>query len=95
MAEFVLVGYIAETPAVETSKNNIKYVRLKINCKKSNDENEFDTYEVYAWRNFAEEIFEPNQFVSIRGRMQANNYEKDGNCYYNARLVAERIDFYH
>lgn len=95
MAEFSIVGEIAETPAVETAKNNLKFVRLKVNCKKPNEENEYDTYEVYAWRNFAEEPYQPNQLVAIRGRMQANNYEKDGNCFYNTRLVAERIDFYH
>lgn len=94
MADFVLVGNIIEKPTIETAKNNLKYVRLKVSCKKQTDENEYDNYEVYAWRNLAEDVYNPNQLVTIKGRLQSNNYEKDGNVFYNTRLVAERIDFY-
>ena len=45
------------------------------------------------FRSLAEENYEVGQYLAVNGKLQANNYEKDVNYYYNAKLLANSVAF--
>ena len=92
MTDFVLIGKLAETPSVETAKNGLKFMKLKVDSNIGHSDENPEIFEVYAWNSLADGIYSEGQMLFIKGHLQANNYEKETNVYYNARLTAERID---
>ena len=64
---------------------------MKKNSKDSSET--YEVYEIVMFRSLAEENYEIGQFVAVNGKLQANNYEKEGNYYYNAKLLANAVAF--
>ena len=95
MNAFYLVGRIIEEPEKLETANGMKLCKLRIAVEKnSKDSNEtYEVYEIVMFRSLAEENYEIGQYLAVNGRLQANNYEKDGNYYYNAKLLANAIAF--
>jgi len=93
MNAFYLVGKVLEKPEVLTTNNGIKYAHLKLSVlKNSKDDDEtYEIFEVTLFRNLASDEYDINQLVAIQGRLQANNYEKEENIYYNSKLIANTI----
>ena len=95
MNAFYLAGRIIDTPEKLESANGTKICRLKIavekNIKEANDV--YEIFEITLFRNLAQESFETGQLVAVNGRLQANNYEKDGNLYYNVKLIGNSVTF--
>ena len=93
MNGFYLMGKIIAEPEKGETINGTKLCRLKIAVEKTvKDQGEnTEIYEVTVFRTLAEADYEINQSVGIVGKLTASNYEKDGNQYYNVRLVGNNI----
>lgn len=93
MNGFYLVGKITSEPEKGETINGTKLCRLRISVDKAvKDQGEnFEIFEVTLFRGLAETDYEIGQSVAIGGKLTASNYEKDGNQYYNARLVGNNI----
>lgn len=93
MNSFNLVGQIIAQPERFESSSGTKICRLKIsvdkNLREQSDAGE--VYEVALFRNLASEEYRVGQYVAVNGRLQANNYEKDGNRYFNVRLLGNSV----
>lgn len=94
MTNFNLIGKVYEKPTVEVAKNGNSYARVKVAVDKPLTDNEKDIFEIYVWNSLTEEAYEKDHLICIAGKVVPNNFMKDGNTYYNCRLVAEKIDFY-
>ena len=95
MNAFYLVGRIIEDPEKMETANGIKICKVRLAVEKnSKDSTEtYEVYEVVMFRSLAEENYEPGQYLAVNGRLQTNNYEKEGNYYYNAKLLANAVAF--
>ena len=93
MNGFYLVGKITSEPEKGETINGTKLCRLRISVDKAvKDQGEnFEIFEVTLFRGLAETDYEIGQSVAIGGKLTASNYEKDGNQYYNVRLVGNSI----
>ncbi len=93
MNSFNLVGQVISEPERFESSSGTKICRLKIAVERTfrehADQNEI--YEIALFRNLAAEEYRVGQFVAVNGRLQANNYEKDGNQYCNVRLLGNSV----
>ena len=95
MNAFYLVGRIIDEPEKLETASGMKLCKLRMAVEK-NGKDSGETYEVYEivlFRSLAEESYEPGQYLAVNGKLQANNYEKEGNYYYNARLLANSVAF--
>ena len=84
-----MLGLLRRPQAV--SRSSISRSRLK-NPFKSNVA--FDEFRVTAFKELAEAIASRalvDSDVLIRGRLQANNYQKDDKVYYSPELLAEKF----
>lgn len=95
MNAFYLVGRIIEEPEKLETTNGIKLCKVRIAVEKNGKDSSetYEVYEVVMFRSLAEEKYEPGQYLAVNGKLQANNYEKDGNYYYNAKLLANAVAF--
>ena len=93
MNGFYLVGRICLEPERAQTGNGIPLCRLKIAVNKANKDqvDESDIFEVVVFRNLADEDYRIGQFVAVSGRVQANNYDKEGTVYYHASLFGNSI----
>lgn len=93
MNGFYLVGKITSEPEKGETINGTKLCRLRISVDKAvKDQGEnFEIFEVTLFRGLAETDYEIGLSVAIGGKLTASNYEKDGNQYYNVRLVGNNI----
>ncbi len=93
MNGFYLVGKITSEPEKGETINGTKLCRLRISVDKAvKDQGEnFEIFEVTLFRGLAETDYGIGQSVAIGGKLTASNYEKDGNQYYNVRLVGNNI----
>ena len=97
----VLVGKVKEVPQIRTTSAGAKMATMLLEVNRSfrNSNGEFDRdlFSVVLWRGVAEtcsELLKPGSLVAVRGRLQAHNYEpKEGQMYYNAEVVAEKVTF--
>ena len=95
MNAFYLVGRIIDEPEKLETTSGMKLCKLRMAVEK-NGKDSGETYEVYEivlFRSLAEESYEPGQYLAVNGKLHANNYEKEGNYYYNARLLANSVAF--
>lgn len=97
MNNFILVGNIEREPEIKETNSGLKYcqllIREKRTFKNSDGKYESDLYNVTLWKNLAEGEYKEGSFVAVRGRLQANNYDKEGVTYYHPDLVAEKVQF--
>ena len=96
----VLVGRITQNPEMlETEKGNkrtVVTVSVPRSFKNSDGLYDTDFIKCTLWNTVAEHTFEyckKGDVVGIKGRLQNNNYEKDGKMHYELEVVAERITF--
>ena len=99
MNSFILIGKALETPISKETSNGKKYSKIRLQEKRAyknaNDEYENDTYEVTVWGNSNLDEIKEDDLISIKGRLQSYNYEKDNNIYHNIELIGEKINVYH
>lgn len=98
--QFTLIGRLTKEPEVKTvGKNDSSVVRftLAVNRPKYGDTPEqADFVPVVAWRNTADFIgrnFHKGKQVYVSGRLQTNEWEKDGIKHYGFEVVARDVGF--
>ena len=92
MNGFYLVGRVLDEPVKSESASGIPISRFRISVDRNTElGSEAETFEITVFRNLAEENFEVGEYISVTGRVSANNYEKDGNVRYNCRLIGNTI----
>ena len=95
----VLVGKVKEIPEIRLTAAGTKIATLEVDrgFRNSNGEYDQDVFNVVLWRGVAEtcaDLLRPGSVVAVKGRLQAHNYEpKEGQIYYNAEIVAEKVSF--
>lgn len=96
MNAFYLVGRVMDVPEVVETANGIKYCRLKMSVIRNNrdGDEQNEIFEVSLFRNLAEEKFVKDGYVAVNGRIQANNYDKDGTLYYNCKLIGNSVTLF-
>ena len=95
MNGFYLMGRIISEPERGETANGTRYCRLKISVDKNarDQEETSEIYEIAVFRNLAENEYKIDQNIGVCGKLQANNYEKDGVQYCNVRLLGNTVCF--
>jgi len=90
-----LAGRIYDDPVKFESNNGVKCCRFKMTVDRAVKDNDrpFEIFEVVVFKNLADLNYEIGQFVGVIGRLQSNNYEKDGKSYYNASIIGGNVSF--
>ncbi len=93
MNSFYLVGRIVDSVNMTKTSNGVNIARLHVAVERLNKDQEVtnDIFEIVLFRSLAERSFQDGQAIAISGKLQANNYEKDGVSYYNNSLIANSI----
>ena len=94
-----LVGKLVEKPELITTASGLKLAHLVLDVNKNfrnqNGELEVERYSCTIWRAMAETVIdtcEVGDSISIRGRLQANNFVKDDVIErYNTEIIAENV----
>lgn len=99
MNSFLIVGSVANDPQMRQTAGGVNYLPLQVEVKRDfrNSSGRYDSeiFQVMLWKTMAEEYADKirkNSFVSVKGRLQANNYTRDGDTSYRADLVGERLE---
>lgn len=93
MNQFELVGRILEEPVRSQTSTGIKVSKFKVCIDKiKEDDKTFEIYEIIVFRQLAELELVPGQYVSIVGKLSANNYEKENTTYYNVSLIGNAVN---
>ena len=98
--QIVLVGRLVRDPEVKKAKNNktYSYITLAIprSYKNVNGEYETDFIDCTLWQLMAtntKEYCKKGDIVGVKGRLESNTYEKDGEKRYETKVIAERVTF--
>ena len=96
----ILVGRLTSTPEVKVSENGKKRSSVVLavprNYKNSSGEYETDFVDCVLWTTVAEntaEYCKVGDMIGVKGRLQTDSYEKDGNKMKSLSVVAEKITF--
>ena len=96
----VLVGRLTKDLEVTENESGTKVSNLTLavprNFKNAEGEYETDFIEITLWNNIAENTAEycrKGDIVGVKGRIQVDAYEKDGEKKYFQRVVAEKVTF--
>lgn len=101
MNEFRFSAIVKDKPELTESDKGNKYCNILVDVPKNfqtnEDKEEYDSYRVVCFKAIAEEAnnkLTKGMKVIIKGRVNANNYEKDtGEVTYRNELVCERIEY--
>ena len=93
MNSFYLVGKIIDSVGMTKTANGVNIARLHVAVERINKDQEVsnDIFEIVLFRSLAERTYNENDTIAITGKLQANNYEKDGVSYYNNQLIANSV----
>ena len=93
MNSFYLVGKVFEVGQKTQTNSGTSMCRLKISVEKNNREQDTtnEIFEIVLFRSLADKEYEVGDSIAVNGKLQANNYEKDGNYYYNSNLIANSV----
>lgn len=96
----VLVGRIVKTPEVKETENGQKVSNITLAVPRSykNVDGEYETDFVNCtlWGPIATntaEYCQKGDMVGIKGRIETNSYEKDGEKKYTTDIIAEKVTF--
>lgn len=95
MNNVTIAGRIYDEPVKFESSNGLKCCRFKLSVDKASKDSDkpFEVFEICVFNNLAQLNYEVGQFVGVIGRLQANNYDKEGKTYYNASILGGNISF--
>ena len=100
MNQTLLVGRLTTTPEIHTTDTNMKYTTLTLAVTRQykNIEGEYETdfIPIKLYNNIATQAIEytrKGDLIGVRGRLQNNNYEKDGVTQYTMEVIAEKVSF--
>lgn len=100
MNQVVMVGRIVKNPEVEETENGKKVTNMTIavtrSYKNADGVYETDFVDCTLWDTVAErtcEYCKQGDIVGIKGRIQSDQYEVDGEKKKSLRVVADRVTF--
>lgn len=100
MNQVVMVGRLTKDPEVIETENGNKVSNIAIavprNFKNEEGVYETDFIEVTMWNGIAENTTSychKGDIVGVKGRIQVDSYEKDGERKYTQKVVAEKLTF--
>ena len=95
----VIVGRIVSQPEIK-EENGKKYSNLTLAVSRSykNENGEYDTdfVDCTLWNSIAQNVCEycrKGDLVGVKGRVQTENYEVDGDKRKHTTIVAEKVTF--
>lgn len=93
-----LIGRLTRDPETRYTTAGVPVSRfsLAINrpVRKDSGTNEVDFIRVVAWRKLAEicnEYLRKGKLIAIEGRLQISSYEKNGQCFQTAEVIADTM----
>lgn len=96
----VLVGRIVSAPEVKELESGKKVTNLTLAIPRSykNENGEYDTdfVDCTLWNSIAQNVCEycrKGDLVGVKGRVQTENYEVDGDKRKHTTIVAEKVTF--
>lgn len=96
----VLVGRLVADPEVKELESGKSVSNITIACprsyKNADGEYETDFIDVSLWDGVAQntaEYCKKGDIIGVKGRLQTDSYEKDGNKMKSLIVVAEKITF--
>mgnify|MGYP003421274204 CR=1 FL=1 len=96
----VMVGRLVDEPKLQKLEDGKKVTNMTLavprSFKNANGEYDTDFVDCTLWNNIAEntcEYCKKGDLVGIKGRLQTDLYEKDGETRKSMRLVAEKVTF--
>ncbi|RRC93147.1 hypothetical protein EII25_02750 [Erysipelotrichaceae bacterium OH741_COT-311] len=100
MNQVVLVGKIKIVGELKEVKGYpLSHIVLSLKKDYMKEESEIDTddFKVLLWKQLAKEnaeVLKKDMLVSIKGRLQPHNYQKDADSplFYGCEIVAEKIN---
>lgn len=98
--QIILVGRLVSDPEINISENNKKRTLITVavprTFKNINGSYDTDFISCTLWNAVAEntcEYCKKGDIIGVKGRIQTNNYEKDGEKIYSTEIIAEKITF--
>lgn len=98
--QVVVVGRLVKTPEIKEMEDGKKRTSITLavpRCYKNvNGEYETDFISCTLWDNVASntvEYCEKGDIIGVKGRLQTNSYEKDGEKRIAINVVAEKVTF--
>ena len=98
--QVLLVGRLTRDPEVIETENDRKVSNLTVAItrpyKNADGVYDADFIEVTLWNGIAErtaEYCKKGDVIAVRGRIQSDSYEKDGERKFSTRVLAEKISF--
>lgn len=98
--QLVVVGRLTKNPEVIETENGKRVSNIAIAVPRNfkNEKGEYDTdfIEVTMWNSIAENTAEycrKGDIVGVKGRIQVDNYEKDGERKSVQKVIAEKVTF--
>ena len=98
--QIVIVGRLVKDPEVIEKDNNKKVSNITIavprSFKNADGEYESDFINCTLWDSIASntcEYCKKGDIVGVKGRLQTDNYEKDGEKLFKVNVIAERVTF--
>lgn len=99
MNKIILMGNLGKDPDVRYTQSGKAYMRTSIAINryaKKGEKPEVDFFNLVAWEKTAEffgRYLKKGSKVLIEGRLQNNNYEKDGVKHYAVDVIVEKVEF--
>ena len=98
--QVILVGRLARNPEVQELENGKKVANITLAVPRSfkNHEGEYETdfIDCTLWNGVAENASlycEQRDIIGVKGRLQKDSYEKDGENRTRMNVVAEKVTF--
>ena len=98
--QIVLVGRLVRDPELKESENGNNYSSITLAIPRSykNENGEYDTdfVDCRLFGGIAQntaEYCKKGDLIGVKGRVQSDSYEKDGETKYSTDIVAEKITF--
>lgn len=100
MNKVMLIGRLTKDPEFSTTNGGVSNCKFSIAVQRtfanSNGDRDADFFNITTWRSTADncnKYLKKGDKISVIGRLQSNNYEKDGKNQYSVNVVAEEVEF--
>ena len=102
MNKVFLSGNLTRDPELRRTPSGVAYARMTIavsrpySSKNNDGQSVTDFFNLTAWNKtaeFCERYLQKGRKVLVEGRIQNDNYEKDGVKHYNTTIMVDSIEF--
>ena len=96
MNKVILTGRLTRDPEVRYTQSGKPVARMSLAVNRTFNKDQADFFTLVAWDKQAEfcgRYLKKGSSVVVEGRIENNNYEKDGVKHYSDQIVIDRIEF--